>query len=206
MPTFLEKLSLSAVSSAIGFSKAMRSRPNVRRGTTALKTVVALSSICLATGDTSLTTFSGQLKAFLCIAATHLPQRWDEEGEPYQCTAEDAAYATFELENGIIAHFNSSWAVRVRRDDLLTIHVDGLNGSAIVGLRDCWIQPLSEHRVLSGIRISNNRSNFLMDGSRSLSRKTMRTHSERSGNSSSDMSLLMNPSRGRCSRVPRVCN
>ena len=55
----------------------------------------------------------------------------------------DAAYATFELEDGVIAHFNSSWAVRVRRDDLLTIQVDGLNGSAVVGLRDCWIQPLS---------------------------------------------------------------
>ena len=85
----------------------------------------------------------GAIKSVSCIAATHLPQRWDEEGKPYTCTAEDAAYATFELENGIIAHFNSSWAVRVRRDDLLTIQVDGLNGSAVVGLRDCWIQPLS---------------------------------------------------------------
>ena len=85
----------------------------------------------------------GAVKAVSCIAATHLPQRWDEEGAPYTCTAEDAAYATFELENGIIAHFNSSWAVRVRRDDLLTIQVDGLNGSAVAGLRDCWIQPLS---------------------------------------------------------------
>ena len=85
----------------------------------------------------------GTVKGVSCIAATHLPQRWDEENKPYTCTAEDAAYATFELENGIIAHFNSSWAVRVRRDDLLTIQVDGLNGSAVVGLRDCWIQPLS---------------------------------------------------------------
>ncbi len=83
------------------------------------------------------------VKGVSCIAATHLPRRWDEESKPYTCTAEDAAYATFELENGIIAHFNSSWAVRVRRDALLTIHVDGLNGSAVVGLRDCWIQPLS---------------------------------------------------------------
>ena len=85
----------------------------------------------------------GAVKSVSCIAATHLPQRWDEEGKPYACTAEDAAYATFALENGIIAHFNSSWAVRVRRDDLLTIQVDGLNGSAVTGLRDCWIQPLS---------------------------------------------------------------
>ncbi len=85
----------------------------------------------------------GEVKGVSCIAATHFTQRWDEEGKPYRCTAEDAAYSTFELEGDIIAHFNSSWAVRVRRDDLLTIHVDGLNGSAVAGLRDCCIQPLS---------------------------------------------------------------
>ncbi|MCG9129899.1 Gfo/Idh/MocA family oxidoreductase [Candidatus Poribacteria bacterium] len=85
----------------------------------------------------------GNVKAVSCIASTHLPTRWDETNQKYECTAEDAAYATFELDGGIIAHFNSSWAVRVRRDDLLTLQIDGLNGSAVVGLRDCWIQPLS---------------------------------------------------------------
>ena len=62
------------------------------------------------------------------------------KGKAYQCTAEDSAYATFELENGIIAHFNSSWCVRVRRDDLLTIQVDGTQGSAVAGLRECYTQ------------------------------------------------------------------
>jgi predicted dehydrogenase len=76
-----------------------------------------------------------------CLGATHLPERWDEQGKQYAATADDAAYATFELEGGIIAHFNSSWCVRVRRDDLLTIQVDGTKGSAAAGLRDCWIQP-----------------------------------------------------------------
>jgi len=83
----------------------------------------------------------GKVKAVSCLAATHLPERRDEAGKPYRCTAEDAAYGTLELEDGVIAHINSSWEVRVRRDDLLTLQVDGTLGSAVAGLRDCWIQP-----------------------------------------------------------------
>ena len=83
----------------------------------------------------------GQVQAVSCLGATHIPERRDEQGEPYQATADDAAYATFELEGGIIAQFNSSWTVRVRRDDLLTVQVDGTKGSAVAGLRECWVQP-----------------------------------------------------------------
>jgi len=83
----------------------------------------------------------GNVTAVSCLGATHIPTRWDEEGKPYACTADDAAYATFMLENGVIAHFNSSWTVRVRRDDLLTMQVDGTQGSAVAGLRECLIQP-----------------------------------------------------------------
>ena len=83
----------------------------------------------------------GAVRAVSCLGATHIPTRWDEAGKPYQCTADDSAYATFELDGGIIAHFNSSWCVRVRRDDLVTIQVDGTKGSAVAGLRHCWIQP-----------------------------------------------------------------
>jgi predicted dehydrogenase len=83
----------------------------------------------------------GPVKAVSCLGATHIPERRDEQGKPYVCTADDAAYATFEIEGGIVAHFNSSWCVRVRRDDLLTIQVDGTKGTAVAGLRDCWIQP-----------------------------------------------------------------
>ena len=82
----------------------------------------------------------GKVKAVSCLGATHIPERIDEQGKPYKCTADDAAYATFELEGGIIAHFNSSWTVRVRRDDLLTLQVDGTKGSAVAGLRECYIQ------------------------------------------------------------------
>ncbi len=83
----------------------------------------------------------GPVKAVSCLGATHIPKRWDENGKPYDCDADDAAYATFQLEGGIVAHMNSSWCVRVRRDDLLTLQVDGTKGSAVAGLRQCWIQP-----------------------------------------------------------------
>ena len=83
----------------------------------------------------------GGVKRVSCVGATHIPERWDENGKKYACTADDAAYATFELEGGIIAHFNSSWCTRVRRDDLLTVQVDGTLGSAVAGLRHCWVQP-----------------------------------------------------------------
>jgi predicted dehydrogenase len=82
----------------------------------------------------------GKVKAVSCLGATHIPERVDEQGKAYKCTADDAAYATFELEGGVIAHFNSSWAVRVRRDDLLTLQVDGTKGSAVAGLRECYTQ------------------------------------------------------------------
>ncbi|OQB84531.1 MAG: 1,5-anhydro-D-fructose reductase [Planctomycetes bacterium ADurb.Bin126] len=83
----------------------------------------------------------GPVRAVSCLGATHIPQRWDEQGKPYACTADDSAYATFLLEGDIVAHFNSSWCVRVRRDDLLTVQVDGTKGSAVAGLRKCWMQP-----------------------------------------------------------------
>jgi len=82
----------------------------------------------------------GKVKAVSCLGATHIPKRVDEQGKEYECTADDAAYATFQLEDGVIAHFNSSWTVRVRRDDLLTLQVDGTKGSAVAGLRECSIQ------------------------------------------------------------------
>lgn len=82
----------------------------------------------------------GEVKSVSCVTATHIPERVDERGRRYQATADDAAYGTFELEGGVIAHFNSSWVVRVRRDDLLTVQVDGTRGSAVAGLRECRIQ------------------------------------------------------------------
>ncbi len=83
----------------------------------------------------------GNVRAVSCMGATHIKKRWDEQGAPYEATADDAAYATFELDGDVIAHFNSSWCVRPRRDDLLTVQVDGTKGSAVAGLQKCWMQP-----------------------------------------------------------------
>ena len=82
----------------------------------------------------------GKVRAVSCRGARHIPRRWDENGKPYDADADDAAYATFELDGDIVVQMNSSWVTRVRRDDLLTLHVDGTHGSAVAGLRRCWTQ------------------------------------------------------------------
>lgn len=83
----------------------------------------------------------GEVRSVSCIGSTHIPERVDEKGKPYQATADDSAYATFMLDGGVIAHINMSWCTRVYRDDLVTFHVDGTHGSAVAGLTDCVIQP-----------------------------------------------------------------
>jgi predicted dehydrogenase len=83
----------------------------------------------------------GEVKAVSCLGTTHIPGRVDERGSAYPADADDAAYATFQLEGGVIAQINSSWVTRVRRDDLVTFHVDGTLGSAVAGLHKCFIQP-----------------------------------------------------------------
>jgi predicted dehydrogenase len=85
----------------------------------------------------------GTVKAVSCLGATHIPSRVDEAGKTYKADVDDAAYATFELEGGVIAQINSSWVTRVKRDDLVTFHVDGTHGSAVAGLTRCYTQ----HRV-----------------------------------------------------------
>jgi predicted dehydrogenase len=82
----------------------------------------------------------GAVQAVSCTGATHVPERVDEAGKTYKCTAEDAAYGMFELKGGIFAQINSSWTTRVYRDELLSLHVDGTEGSAVAGLRECKAQ------------------------------------------------------------------
>jgi predicted dehydrogenase len=83
----------------------------------------------------------GEVQSVSCLGAKHIPERWDENDKRYEATADDAAYATFQLAGGVIAHINMSWAVRVYRDDLVTFQVDGTLGSAVAGLHNCMIQP-----------------------------------------------------------------
>src|SRR5438045_4535058 len=84
----------------------------------------------------------GQITAVSCRAITALPERRDETGNPYRVDVEDTAYAIFELAGGVLAQVGSSWASRVKRDDLLQIQVDGTLGSAVCGLHRCFVQPL----------------------------------------------------------------
>ena len=86
----------------------------------------------------------GEVKSVSCLGARHIAIRWDENGNKYRATADDAAYATFRLAGDVVAHFNSSWSVRVRRDDLVTFQVDGTKGSAVAGLTRCFAQSLAE--------------------------------------------------------------
>ena len=85
----------------------------------------------------------GSVQAVSCLGARHIHDRWDEQGQHYHADADDAAYATFQLSGGIIAQINSSWCTRVKRDELVTFHVDGTHGSAVAGLTSC----VTQHRV-----------------------------------------------------------
>ncbi len=86
----------------------------------------------------------GNITSLTCLGANHIKKRWDEEGNPYDADSDDSAYATFITDKDTVCHFNSSWCVRVRRDDLLTLQVDGTKGSAVAGLRDCLMQSLED--------------------------------------------------------------
>ncbi|MCT9929478.1 Gfo/Idh/MocA family oxidoreductase [Planotetraspora sp. A-T 1434] len=82
----------------------------------------------------------GRVESVYAHVSTHIPERWDERGQVYKATADDAAYGVFEIEGGVVAQINSSWTVRVNRDELVEFQVDGTHGSAVAGLRNCRIQ------------------------------------------------------------------
>jgi predicted dehydrogenase len=86
----------------------------------------------------------GPIESLVAYGNTDIPTRVAETGKPYKATADDSAYAIFKLKDGTLCQFNSSWCTRVRRDDLLTIQVDGTQGSCVAGLREAWVQGIAE--------------------------------------------------------------
>jgi len=91
-----------------------------------------------------ITNLFGPIKSLVAYGNVDIPERRDESGKVYKATADDSAYAIFLLENGTVCQFNSSWCVRVRRDDLLTVEVNGTKGTAVAGLREVQVQSAAE--------------------------------------------------------------
>jgi predicted dehydrogenase len=85
-------------------------------------------------------TILGPIRRIVTAAATATPERIDEAGARYRVDVEDTATTLVELETGATGTILSSWATRVRRDDLMTFQVDGTGGSAIAGLHRCRVQ------------------------------------------------------------------
>lgn len=123
----------------------------------------------------------GKVKAVSCLGATHIPERIDEQGKRYVCTADDSAYATFELEGDIIAHFNSSWTVRVRRDDLLRCRLMAPKDQQLQDYASVIFNIMEIRLSLSGIPIFSNLLISLKDGLKFLSRNFMIMHLRYSG-------------------------
>ena len=106
----------------------------------------------------------GEIQSLVALGAIHIDRRADEQGQPYAATADDAAYAIFQLQDGTPLQFNSSWCVRVRRDDLLTLQVDGTHGSAVAGFAAAASSITASRRDRSGIPISIRRSTSTLAG------------------------------------------
>jgi predicted dehydrogenase len=92
----------------------------------------------------------GPIRRVVAATATAIPERRDEAGAAYRVDVDDTSVTIAELANGAVGTIICSWATRVRRDDLLTLQIDGTGGSAIAGLHRCWMQsnastPLVQH-------------------------------------------------------------
>jgi predicted dehydrogenase len=79
----------------------------------------------------------GPMRRVISSMSTATPARIDEGGARYDVDVDDNASTLVELESGATGTILSSWATRVRRDDLLTFQIDGTNASAVAGLHRC---------------------------------------------------------------------
>ena len=82
----------------------------------------------------------GKVKSVTCLGRINVEKRWDEDGKPYDADADDASHAMIELDNGAVVQIFASWCTRVRKDDLVTFHADGVMGAAVAGLTRCFVQ------------------------------------------------------------------
>jgi predicted dehydrogenase len=82
----------------------------------------------------------GPIARVVAATKTAIPERVDEEGRRYAVDVDDTSVTLAELASGAVGTIICSWATRVRRDDLLTLQIDGTGGSALAGLHRCWVQ------------------------------------------------------------------
>ncbi len=92
------------------------------------------------------------------------PERVDEQGERYAVAVEDSAATLVEIAGGAFGSILSSWATRVRRDDLLTLQVDGTEGSAIAGLHRCHVQSAARTPTIAHFSVMKDIGADYRDG------------------------------------------
>jgi predicted dehydrogenase len=109
-------------------------------------------------------TIIGRIARVAASEWTATPERVDEDGQRYPVAVEDSAATLVELESGAFGTILSSWATRVRRDDLLTLQVDGSNGSAVAGLHQCHVQSAAQTPAIAHFSVMKDIGADYRDG------------------------------------------
>jgi predicted dehydrogenase len=101
----------------------------------------------------------GLIGPVLRVASAHwiaTPERIDEDGTRYRVPVEDSAATLVEIEGGVFGTILSSWATRVRRDDLFTLQIDGSRASALATLHRCYLQPAAQTPEIAHFNIAKD--------------------------------------------------
>ncbi len=109
-------------------------------------------------------TIVGRIARVASSEWTATPERVDEQGVRYRVAVEDSAATLVELENGAFGTILSSWATRMRRDDLLTLQVDGTEGSAVAGLHRCHVQSSAQTPAIAHFSVMKDIDADYRDG------------------------------------------
>ena len=197
-------------SSATGCSRATCSRSSGRRWNYRKEDGGGMILDMMCHWRYVLDNLFGEVQSVSCLGATHIPKRWDEDGKPYAATADDAAYATVQLKGHggepVIAQINMSWATRVRRDDLVTFHVDGTHGSAVAGLHRLP-RAVARRDAAAGVEPRREADDELLRPVAGVpDTRSTTTASRSSGSTSSATSSRTRPTSGRSRKAPRACS